>query len=79
MIFNENLDNTNLESLLAGIKNYSVMTDQFADNLHDLEKVAQHNLEIANQDLQGLLHALDCSVSDFMDPILIDENSKDKQ
>ncbi|WP_323062923.1 hypothetical protein [Limosilactobacillus reuteri] len=49
MIFNENLDNTNLESLLAGIKNYSVMTDQIADNLHDLEKVAQHNSEIVNQ------------------------------
>lgn len=49
MIFNENLDNTNLESLLAGIKSYSVMTDQIADNLHDLEKVAQHNSEIANQ------------------------------
>lgn len=49
MIFNENLDNTNLESLLAGIKNYSVMTDQIADNLHDLQKVAQHNPEIAKQ------------------------------
>ena len=49
MIFNENLDNTNLESLLAGIKSYSVMTDQIADNLHDLEKVAQHNSAIANQ------------------------------
>lgn len=47
MIFNENLDNTNLESLLAGIKNYSVMTDQIADNLHDLQRVAQHNPEIA--------------------------------
>lgn len=47
MIFNENLNNINLESLLAGIKNYSVMTDQIADNLHDLQKVAQHNPEIA--------------------------------
>lgn len=49
MIFNENLNHTNLESLLAGIKNYSVMTDQIADNLHDLQKVAQHNPEIAKQ------------------------------
>lgn len=49
MIFNENLDNTNLESLLAGIKNYSVMTDQIADNLHDLQKVAQHNPGIADK------------------------------
>lgn len=49
MIFNENLDNTNLESLLAGIKNYSVMTDQIADNLHDLQRVAQHNPEIADK------------------------------
>ena len=49
MIFNENLDNTNLESLLAGIKNYSVMTEQIADNLHDLQKVAQHNPEIADK------------------------------
>lgn len=48
MIFNENLDNTNLESLLAGIKNYSVMTDQIADNLHDLQRVAQHNPEIVD-------------------------------
>ena len=49
MIFNENLENTNLESLLSGIKNYSVMTDQIADNLHDLEKVARHHDEIAKQ------------------------------
>lgn len=49
MIFNENLENTNLESLLSGIKNYSVMTDQIADNLHDLEKVARHDDEIAKQ------------------------------
>lgn len=49
MIFNENLNNINLESLLAGIKNYSVMTDQIADNLHDLQKVAQHNPEIADK------------------------------
>lgn len=49
MIFNENLNHTNLESLLAGVKNYSVMTDQIADNLHDLQKVAQHNPEIAQQ------------------------------
>lgn len=49
MIFNENLDNTNLESLLAGIKSYSVMTDQIADNLHDLQKVAQHNPGIADK------------------------------
>ena len=49
MIFNENLENTNLESLLSGIKNYSVMTDQIADNLHDLQKVAQHNPEIADK------------------------------
>lgn len=49
MIFNENLDNTNLKSLLAGIKNYSVMTDQIADNLHDLQKVAQHNPGIADK------------------------------
>ena len=49
MIFNENLDNTNLESLLAGIKNYSVMTEQIADNLHDLQKVAQHNPGIADK------------------------------
>lgn len=38
-----------------------------------------NDLEIANQDLQGLLHALDCSVSEFMDPILIDGNSEEKQ
>ncbi|ECQ5639111.1 hypothetical protein [Limosilactobacillus reuteri] len=49
MIFNENLNNINLESLLAGIKNYSVMTDQIADNLHDLQKVAQHNPGIADK------------------------------
>ena len=49
MIFNENLNNINLESLLAGIKNYSVMTDQIADNLHYLQKVAQHNPEIADK------------------------------
>lgn len=28
MIFNENLDNPSLESLLARVKTYSVMTDQ---------------------------------------------------
>lgn len=28
MIFNENLDNPSLESLLAGVKTYSVTTDQ---------------------------------------------------
>lgn len=49
MIFNENLENTNVESLLSGIKNYSVMTDQIADNLHDLEKVARHDDKIAKQ------------------------------
>lgn len=49
MIFSENLENTNLESILSGVKNYSVMTDQVADNLHDLEKVAQRNPEIAKQ------------------------------
>ncbi|MDV8947773.1 MULTISPECIES: hypothetical protein [Limosilactobacillus] len=49
MIFSENLENTNLESILSGVKNYSVMTDQIADNLHDLEKVAQRNPEIAKQ------------------------------
>ena len=49
MIFNENLNNINLESLLAGIKNYSVMTEQIADNLHDLQKVAQHNPGIADK------------------------------
>ena len=38
-----------VHSLLAGIKNYSVMTDQIADNLHDLQKVAQNNTEIAKQ------------------------------
>ena len=47
MIFNENLEHTNLESILDGVKNYSVMTDQIADNLHDLQKVAQHNPGIA--------------------------------
>lgn len=49
MIFNENLEKTNLESILDGVKNYSVITDQVADNLHDLQKVASHNNEIANQ------------------------------
>lgn len=49
MIFNENLEHTNLESILDGVKNYSVMTDQIADNLHDLQKVAQHNPEIADK------------------------------
>ena len=49
MIFSENLENTNLESILSGVKNYSVMTDQIADNLHDLQKVAQHNPEIADK------------------------------
>lgn len=49
MIFNENLEHTNLESILDGVKNYSVMTDQIADNLHDLQKVAQHNPGIADK------------------------------
>lgn len=49
MIFNENLEYTNLESILDGVKNYSVMTDQIADNLHDLQRVAQHNPEIADK------------------------------
>ena len=56
MIFNENLNNINLESLLAGIKNYSVMTDQIADNLHDLQKVAQHNPGIADKVKIGRAH-----------------------
>ena len=49
MIFNENLENTNVESLLSGIKNYSVMTDQIADNLHYLENVARHDDKIAKR------------------------------
>ena len=49
MIFTENLDNPSLDSLLAGVNAYFVMTDQIADNLHDLEKAARHNPDVASQ------------------------------
>lgn len=47
MIFNENLGSTDLDSILDGISNYTIITDQLADNLHDLQKVAQQVPEVA--------------------------------
>lgn len=43
MIFSENFEKTNLSGMTEGVKNYSVITDQLADNLHDLDKLFLKN------------------------------------
>lgn len=51
MIFNEQLQATNLEGINEGVNTYSVIVNQLADNLHDLSKVASNNgsREISNR------------------------------
>ena len=50
MIFSENQSKTNIESVKSGINNYSVITDQLADNLHDLATISdKESKQIGNQ------------------------------
>lgn len=50
MIFLENEAKTNLESIQSGIRNYSVITDQLADSLHDLTLVsARQSKDLADK------------------------------
>lgn len=50
MIFSENQSKTNIESVKSGINNYSVITDQLADNLYDLATISdKESKQIGNQ------------------------------